>query len=504
MYTDIKKLFNIVKGKDEKSMTRKAIVNSGYIFTTNAISRLGGLIFTILLARLLLPELFGIYNIVLSILLTIATVTDFGIYSALSRYLSNSLSKGKKGEKEARARVRFLFNLKIFWSFIISLILYLSADLISNVLFNKPELILPLQIGALYLFILAIQSFFATIFLPLNKVKYNLFSELIFQGSRVFLFFIFVSLYKSVSSVFWILTAAYAISLIFYFIVISIKNKKLFFGELIKIDKKKIIVFMGWATILSMSLVLFSAVNPIILGAFIENRYIGYYSTIVSIVGTVTAFVLFSSVFLPIFTEISGERLDRGFKKTIKYALAIAIPAAIGLMFVITPVIRIIYGAEYSPFGYQIPLLITSVLLSMLIIESVFSGMYNSLFMAKEKVKWPAIFFVIFTIAHIILSIISIQFILSKGQEWALVAIAGSTFILRYVNLGILGILAKKQMNLAPNLKDIIKPIFASLIMAGFLLAYEYLINPGIWLSILMIILAGTIYFLELYWMRKI
>ena len=214
--------------------------------------------------------------------------------------------------------------------------------------------------------------------------------------------------------------------------------------------------------------------------------------------------MLFSSVFLPIFTEISGERLDRGFKKTIKYALAIAIPATIGLMFIITPAIRIIYGAEYSPFGYYLPLLITSILLSLLIMESVFSGMYGSLFMAKERVKWPAIVFIIFIVIHIILSIIFIQLLLPRGHEWALVAIAASTVILRYVNLGILGILAKKQMNIAPNLKDIIKPIFASLIMLGFLLAYEYLINPGLWLSMLMIFLAAIVYFLALYWMRKI
>lgn len=504
MPSDIKKLYNLVKNKDERSLTKQAIVNSSYSFLTSIISRVGALIFTILLARALMPELFGVYNLVLSLILTIVTFTDLGINSAMIRYLADSLGRGKRNEKEARSRFKFLFNLKIILAFGIALILFLLSPIIANSIFSKPELILPLQIGSLYIFVVSIQGFIGSLFFTLNKLKYNLFSEIIFQALRIFLFFAFVQLYREVSTVFWILTISYGFSLLFYFLMLLIKRRSLLFGKTIVIDRRNIAIFLGWTIILSTSLVLFTNINTFMLGLFVENKYLGYYSTILSIVGTIMGFIAFSGIFLPIFTQISGDRLDRGFKKTIKYALMIAIPVSLGLIYVITPAIRIIYGAEYSPFGYYMPLFITSIFLCLLIIESVFTGMYNSLFMAKEKVKYPAILLVIATTLNLILNYFFIKFALPYGQEWTLVAVASATFLTRYANLGILGILAKKQLNLIPQAKDIIKPLIAALIMLGFLYLCEYWFNPGLWVSILIVILAAGIYFLSLIGIRKI
>ena len=173
MFGKIKNVLKILRNKKDKSLTRQTIENSIYSSTTGVVSKIGGLIFTILLARILMPELFGLYNLVLSIVLTIATFTDLGINSALSRYLSESLTKGKKGEIEARSRVRFLFNLKLFLTFGASLILFLLAPTIANAIFKRPEMILPIYFGSLYIFLLSFQGFLSTFFYPLKKLKYN-------------------------------------------------------------------------------------------------------------------------------------------------------------------------------------------------------------------------------------------------------------------------------------------------------------------------------------------
>jgi O-antigen/teichoic acid export membrane protein len=450
MQSKIKRLIKIGLDKKNKSLTKQLMEGSAYIFSTNIITKLGGLIFTLLLARVLLPDLFGLYNIVLSLILTISSLTDLGIGNAISRYLADSLSKGKKYMAEARSRVLFLFKLKFLLSLITSIILFSLAQVIAIYVFRKPEVTVPLRIGSIYLFVMSIQGFFWSLSFPLKKLKYNLVSEILFEGSRIVLFLVLVLAYKSVSTVFWVLTASYLISAIFYMIVLFIKHKKLFFGKVIPIERRKMTIFLGWSTILSSSLVLFGYIGNLMLGIFVETNFIAYYSAISSLVSTVIVFITFNMIFLPIFTEIRDyKRLERSFRKIKKAVLILAIPSTIVLAIFIIPLIKIIYGPNYVPTEYFTPILISSILLSLLVVEGVLTGIYNSLFVAKEKIKISAIVLIISTALNIILNYFFVQIALPFGQQWALVAVAVATVLTRYANLITLAILSKKKFGIS-------------------------------------------------------
>ena len=443
------------------------------------------------------------YNLVLSIVLTIATFTDLGINSALSRYLSESLTKGKKGEIEARSRVRFLFNLKLFLTFGASLILFLLAPTIANAIFKRPEMILPIYFGSLYIFLLSFQGFLSTFFYPLKKLKYNLTSEIIFQISKILLFIVLIKLYLNISTVFWVLILSTTISILFFLSILLIKQRKLFFGKIAPIERRRISIFLGWTMLLSLLIPIYSYVNTFMLGLFVEDKFIGYFNAILSIVIPIAAFLNFSMVLLPIFTGISGERLVRGFKKVIKYVTMFAIPASIGLMFVIISIIKVLYGMTYVPLEFEFAIILSGILLSFLVFEGAILGTYFSLFNSKEKVKFPALFLLGMTFVNIVLNYFFIKFALQYGPEWTLVAVSFATVISRYSNLGVLNLFSKKKFGLSIDKKDIIKPLIASSIMLGFLFLFNWIFNPGFWLSGLMIILAIGIYFLSLYLINK-
>jgi len=507
MMQEIKEVKAFLFAKKE-SLTKQVLRNSLYSFGTNLIAKVGGLIFTILIARIFLPELFGLYSLVLSIILTIATFTDLGINTTLSRYLSESLAKKEK-EPEARSRFRFLLRLKVILSFIISAILFLFSSFISNFIFHKPELTAPLQIGALYLFAISIQGFFGTIFYPLRKLEHNFISEALFQISRASLFLVFIlfyksSVYKDVKIVFLILTIATLISSLYYLLVLSLKYKKIFIGKIIPIEKIRIFSFLGWTIILSTSVVIFGHIDIIMLGIFAPNEFVGYYAILLSFMGAVAGLVSFGGVLLPVFTEINRERLERGFKKIIKYLAILAIPSAIGLAFVIIPIIKVIYGPEYVPEAFYIPIMITSVILSLLVIECIFSGIYNSLFMAKEKVKIPAKVMMLAILSNIILNYAFIKIALLYHQAFAIFAVALATFITRYGNLITLTNLAKKKLNVKIEEGSLSKPLIASLVMLVFLFVFDYFVTMSIFTGILMIILAILVYFVSLSTLNKI
>lgn len=488
----------------KNNLKHKVLKNVFYNFLTTLISRIGALIFTIIVARFLFPELFGIYNLALTIILTIATFTDLGLNTTLIRYLAESLKK-KKAEKEARARVAFLFNFKIFLTAIIAFLLFFFAKQIAIYIFNKSSLVLPLQIGAIYLFVISLQGFLTSIFFAVQKVKYNALAEIIFQVSRIALVLIFFSFYKNVESVFIALSIAISISCAFLFSILSLKYRFLIKGEKQELsaeEKKRLLGFFSWLTISSISLVFFVHVDTFMLGIFLPAEFVGFYHAIFAIVGSVASFVAFGSVLLPVFTQLEEGRLEKGFKKVFHYTALIAIPAAVGLICVIVPAIRIIYGQAYTPAQYNLAIKITSALLSLLVIESAFSPAYAALFQAKEKPKIPAILIVIATIANIILNYAFIKAGLLIAPQYGMVAVAFATLLVRYGNMASLAVLARKKLKIKANIASIAKPLLASAIMLAFLFAFDYFINLNILTGILMIIAAVLVYFFAL-WIIK-
>ena len=65
------------------SVTESVLKNSIWVFLLAALTKIGGLVFTILLARFLLPEGFGTFSLVLAIVFIIIAFGDFGIDRAL-------------------------------------------------------------------------------------------------------------------------------------------------------------------------------------------------------------------------------------------------------------------------------------------------------------------------------------------------------------------------------------------------------------------------------------
>ncbi|MEM4152962.1 MAG: flippase [Candidatus Pacearchaeota archaeon] len=484
--------------KNNSTTTQKVLKNSIYNFLATIVSRVGGLIFTIIIARLLFPDLFGIYSLALTIILTIATFADLGLNATLIRYLAESLKlKTSKAKIEARSRVCFLFNFKIILTTIFALLLFLFAEIISIYIFNKPSLVLPLKLGAIYLMIISLQGFFSSISYALQKINYNLIAETIFQILRIILVLTFFLLYKTVEMVFISLTIALFISFLFLYFILFKKYRFLIKGKKIKLEKQekqRLLSFFGWLTISSISLVFFTHIDMFMLGIFLPAEFVGYYNVIISIMTSISALVAFGSVLLPVFTQIEEGKLERGFIKVFKYVSLVAFPAAIGLAYIIVPAIKIIYGQAYVPLKYSLAITITAVLLSLIVIEAALTVVFSSLFQAKEKPKILSILIIIATIFNVILNYVLIKIGISIAPEYGLIGVALATFVTRYGNLIALSIFAKTKLNIKTKINLVIKPFIASAIMLCFIFVFNYFVAMSIFTGILMIIAAALIY----------
>ncbi len=72
---DIKDIWRRIRKRDFSGNKGLAVKNSVYNLSKTIFSKIGSLVFVVILARLLMPELFGLYNLALSTILIFAAIS---------------------------------------------------------------------------------------------------------------------------------------------------------------------------------------------------------------------------------------------------------------------------------------------------------------------------------------------------------------------------------------------------------------------------------------------
>lgn len=146
-----------------------------------------GALFYILLARFLGPSDFGIFAVSITTLTLIADIVDFGTNTGLVRFVSVYFLNNKE---QALKFLKLSLEVKlVIWFFVFGLG-FLLAPFISNNIFGKPELLIPLRlimsgVGGALLFsfatsaLQALQRFFAWAFINVITNALRLFAILV-------------------------------------------------------------------------------------------------------------------------------------------------------------------------------------------------------------------------------------------------------------------------------------------------------------------------------------
>jgi len=238
----------------------------------------------------------------------------------------------------------------------------------------------------------------------------------------------------------------------------------------------------------SISLVFFGSIDTLMLGRFVASEYLGYYRIALSLVITIASLFSLSGIFLPIFTQISGKRFNRGFHKTLRYILILSIPATAGIIFIAKYLIKAIYGNEYligaTPLYF----------LSFLIITTPLIGLYSIIFQSKEKPKIVSNSMVVSLFVNILLNIFVI-FLFKDNPLFMIAGVGLVTSFSRILLLVLLVFKAKKEFNFGVKGIGLRAPIFATAIMCIFLFGFNSLVNMNVFFGLVEIILGIAIYF---------
>jgi len=430
-----KDIIERIKKRDFSGNTGIVLKNTIYQTTGSVVAKIGALIFTIILARLLMPELFGLYSLALSTIMLFTSFSNIGIGETFVTFVSKEL--GKNNKSKAKAYASYLLKIKIIFLIVALLTLLFSTKFISDVYYQKP-LFLALIAGIFYILFFELGNFLGFIFQSTNDFKTVAQKEIIFQFSRIILvpLAILLSLKYSLSNeevlfyVILMLAFSYLISSLF----ILSKIKKIDFirtekEKLNKNKKDKINQFLLITSVLVFSGIFFSLIDKVMLGRFVEAEYIGYYSAAFGLISALSALIGFSSVLLPIFSRLDDKKIIKGMRRSIKIFFILGI-----CMFLITLIfapigINIAYGKNYvlsiGMLRFLSPLLAILPLISL----------YNIYFISRRKPIIIAKMLIFSTIINIVLNYILISSFIKYGYLMAVYGAGIATIISQFIYL---------------------------------------------------------------------
>ncbi len=337
------KMFMLNLIKDFKGLIlSQTAKDSSVIFLGNGISVVLGIIITILAARHLGPENWGVAAAVLSFIIMLSAIADFGFGSGLFRFVSKYLHQGRKDR--ANDILQTIFSIRLISAVLIAAILIVFANFISATFFktNDSYLIIIGGVGLLGLLLLdfqiasfqAKQSFrLAAIFISLtNIVRLGLLLGLIYLSSLT-LFNLLLIYFASSLIVFlfsWILSP----------IVLKISKDW-------KEDVKEIFLFSGWMGLNRVMGVVGSRVDVLLLlqlGTPVEAGIFAAAKQLSS--GVPLIFGSFATVLAPRFASYEGNNLRHFYKKSLLLSIMLAGGLLVGV-FLCGPIISL-FGDKYT------------------------------------------------------------------------------------------------------------------------------------------------------------
>ncbi len=435
----IKNILRRIKTKDFSGESGQAIKNSSYQLAQNLIFKFGSLIFTIVIARMLLPDLFGLYSLALSTIVLFASFSDLGISSALITFVAKGL--GNKDFRKAKAYSKKLLKWKIKLVTISSLALLASAYPISEVYYSKP-IFYALLVGGFYLPIVSLIGFISRLFKTGEDFKTPMIQEILFQVTRFTLvpLSIFLVLKSGISDqgiiaiILFSITLSHLISLIFLKIKIKQKLKFLKIKEekLTSSEIKNLKKFIYPLSATAMAGMFFGYVDTLMLGHFVASEFIAYYGAAFNLVGAASAIIGFMAVsIMPILARNSGKELESIFRKTLSLTILISIFSGIFTYLVSKYVVLIAYGEEYLQ---AVPILEW---FSIMIILLPIIGIYISYYTVRKKTKKLAWLIFWSAMLNIFLNYFAIVYGLTNyGELGAVFGAVGATIFSRILYLG--------------------------------------------------------------------
>lgn len=259
--------------------TNKIIKDINWAFSSLIISSFVHLLLRILLGRELGPDGLGVYTLVFTLYLLSILFSSFGIDSALTRYVPINKEKVQTVKEYVSSGVLLSFICGLLISFII----YVSSDFISNILFNIPEMAYLLKITAFCVPFNTLQKIVLGTLNGQRRMKEFAYLDIIQNTLILTLSVFFVNTLKL--SVFGAVIGFIIPSTIVGIISLGLIRNLLLIPSHLCSSIFKDILWFGFYSMLAMSASrVMAQIDSVMIGHYMDETSVGYYSVAVILI----------------------------------------------------------------------------------------------------------------------------------------------------------------------------------------------------------------------------
>jgi O-antigen/teichoic acid export membrane protein len=405
---------------------------------------------TIVLARLLDIENWGIFSVTIAVSSFISTFYDFGIGYTVTHKISELGARGKT--QKLKDMIGILFKTKLAITLIFAILLFLFSDILAE-LFHVSGAGIYFKASISFFILFNIFSFFDSIFIGFKRFR----DSALFNSTHFFMRMLFSAGFVMVGFGINGAMIGYATALALtccaqYYLL---RNYMPFNAPGRPTNLTPLLSYGFFLGVSSMASAITGWTDSIILGIFMGAVPVGMYRIAFSISNAIATLVgSIGRVTFPIFSaaEAKKEQTTINFNLVIKYSSYFAIPTVIGLSILANPIVTILFGAQYSESASALWIL------SYLVFDAVIVGSLVMLYAAKKETKLIGMTTLIAAFANILLNIMLIPILGMTGSATASVITRFGCFIYLAAE--------SKKRGVSFNFNLFTKPVIGSMVMA--------------------------------------
>ena len=460
------------------SQIKRIFKNMSWLLISQIIAGICGFVWTILMARYMGVEKFGILGFAVSITGMLSILFDLGVGTHIVRHIATDHNSAPKYVGNA-IPLKSLFSIVGFILILITLIIM-----------NVDELTLTITL------LFTIEQIIKK-FIDLMNATFQAFEAGKYQGISnsilhlILLVFILISIYTDLG-IYGITISYILANLIVLIYEYYILNKQ-FVKPKFEFDKnfcKHITIAALPFAVTAILYTLYYSIDIVMIEHMVGNYAVGIYNSVYKLISIFTLlFSVYTSVIFPIMSKYfknDEKMLPTSYNKSIKYLMLIMIPLATAITFYSVDIMQFIYGQEYIMGSTILSILIWTVCLLFI------SGAGNLLLNASHKELTVTKIYLIAAIFNICLNFFIIPYWSYTG---AAIATILSDLLIVLVQCYVIYKLGHK-----PNKKfyyDLAKIIIGSGILG--IALYFLQLNMWVALPVGIVIYFATVYLLKIF-----
>ncbi len=431
---------------------RTEVAKNNIIYTVGNIAAAAlSFVFSIIVARMLQPEQFGLFSFALVVMGFFVIFIDLGTNNTFIRFASDLFEK--KQNSKVRSVLSFFFKFKMLLALLVGAIMLLFPGSISAGIFGKPESELFIVLAAFMLIANSAFEFMNMVFVAFKNFSYIIILRLVERVLRIGLVLALVALGLGAVGAVSGVAVVFAIVAVAGGVLIARRYRCVLNARGPEFRKKALVSFGFWAMVGATITNVYLVTDSLLISILRPVWEVGFYSISASWMTLITYLVPISyTVMYPYFSGLDEGSKFKALGNSIKYALIVALPLALLMSAFSSPIISILYGSSFAPAAEALRML-SLVSVTLVISPLLFGYLYG---MGKPMVH--TLFMVVFFGLNIGLN----YFMINLYGIWGA---ATATLLARTLEIAVFIAFIRISMNCRFEWRDFMKPAIAALII---------------------------------------